>query len=122
MGMSEGSRWNIKRGLNRLFLAFALCWYIGSLAVLWNPWSAAVKAERAVVTYVAPKNPDIFDQVYYEDLTTKARESRPVGITVTLLLVPPAVYGFAVVLWWIARGFRGPAHAEQLHNFEGKVE
>ncbi len=47
--MTEDSRWNMKRGLNRLFMVVAVCWYIGSGIIRWNPWTAAFKAGRDAV-------------------------------------------------------------------------
>jgi hypothetical protein len=41
-----GSRWNIRRGANRLFVVFSVCWYLAAVQVLWPKWSAAITAQR----------------------------------------------------------------------------
>ena len=117
------SKWNVKRGLNRLFVVSAVCWYIAAGFVLWPKWAAASRspAQDAAATSEVSNTPtpppgftldsptpgkrhqpDELDQLLAE---VKRTPSRPVGITLAFLFAPPAVYALALALLWIARGF-----------------
>ena len=101
-------QWNVKRGLNRLFVVFAACWYIGSAVVLWSQWAIAIKAERAATTIHLPAgyrlDPDSFME--QQRAIETARALRPVAATVFYSLTPPSLYGFASAIFWVLRGFR----------------
>jgi hypothetical protein len=46
--MNRTSTWNVKKGLNRLFLVFTVCWYVATGLFVWARWAGAIKAERAI--------------------------------------------------------------------------
>jgi hypothetical protein len=102
------NRWNVKRGFNRLFVVFAVCWYIGSVVFLWPQWAAAIKAERAAAVAHLPAgyklDPDSFmDQ---QKAIEAARALRPVKATILCSVTPPSLYGFILAIFWVVRGFR----------------
>lgn len=43
---NHGSRWTIKRGMNRFFVVLAACWYLVAAQILWPQWSASITAQR----------------------------------------------------------------------------
>jgi len=126
------SRWNVKRGLNRLFVVSAVCWYIAASFVLWPKWVAALRTshppvlrsagvappgtvgEWTVIDRGAPEPPgaapnkvewSISPEQYLADLE-RQNNQRPIVLTLALVLAPPAIYTLAALLVWVARGFR----------------
>ena len=117
------SRWNVKRGLNRLFVVSAACWYIVAGFILWPKWAAAVRVPTSSYVPNAPpqsrgwklldepngsshvkrREPDELDQLIAE---IKRTPPRPVEITSAFLFAPPAIYVLAIALVWVARGFQ----------------
>ena len=49
------SHWNAKRGLNRLFVVLALCWYVAAGWLVWPNWATAIKAEREAQRILDPE-------------------------------------------------------------------
>ena len=45
---------NIKRGLNRLFVVFAACWYVMAMLILWPQWKATVGVPIASIMRETP--------------------------------------------------------------------
>jgi hypothetical protein len=123
------SRWNVKRGLNRLFVVSAICWYIAAGFILWPKWNrvidyaALAKQEGLAVSanpQVAPTGGDELDKLVAEIKAASAPPQsrgwklldgptpplRPVALTLKFLFAPPALYGLAVALLWALRGFQ----------------
>ena len=44
-------RWNVGRGLIRLFIVLASCWYIAAGVVLWPRWATAIQDERSAIAH-----------------------------------------------------------------------
>jgi hypothetical protein len=95
----------------RLFVVFAVCWYIGSAVFLWPQWTAAIKAERAVAVADLPAgyklDPDSFME--QQKAIEAARASRPMKASIVCSLLPPSLYGFVSAVFWVVRGFRRDA-------------
>jgi hypothetical protein len=149
MGMEP--RWNVKRGLNRAFALFTVCWYIIAGLVLCPRWLIAIRAQDAAeqsidydalakkfgaiddwqdvpswqiadvpgwsgpvpgippIKLPADLSPDPVKPLPSVDnfmAQQRARELRPIGLTVAFSLLPPVIYGFAYALLWVVRGFR----------------
>jgi hypothetical protein len=170
-------RWNVKRGLNRLFAALSLCWYIAVGIFLWSlrqqqppqlqpgeevfsmdeirpdvqgkfdvdgarkegygddeildhlassrkfDVQHAIRdgySKQEIINHLAsirkkeiPPPPPGFVPEVAEARSPRLASTpipssplRPIGLTVALLLMPPAVYGIAIAFLWIGKGFR----------------
>ena len=80
-------RINLRRGLNRVFFAFALCWYPLAGIVIWPD----------LIAYFAPPAPP---EGYKLDPVTF-----PSGEVLFVLLVPGAIYVAGLMISWIVKGF-----------------
>jgi hypothetical protein len=125
--------WNIARGLNRLFVVFAIGWYILGGLVAWPRWTNTIRHRREAQHIFAGTpnpNPDGTITVYPDEIDgyqpaqqkinglsprryrawqaalREADDERALPLTIFFLAVPVVVYAFGVSLYWAARGFR----------------
>lgn len=116
-------QWNLRRGLNRLFVVLSVCWYIGAGIYLWPRWEA-VRVERSTTDWFKENAPGAKAKKYGLEVSDKpptgtqqwevlsVEDARPLTarypllLTAAILLVPPGVYGFALAGLWAFRGFR----------------
>src|SRR5450432_3533452 len=94
---------NFRRGFNRLFLVFAICWYLVAAAFLREAWNNYLKERReyAKVTSSPKKNDDWFAKNGIRTVDadgfvpiTPTLPSPPLELTVFAVLAPVAVYLF----------------------------
>jgi hypothetical protein len=126
---------NYRRGFNRLFVVFAVCWYVAAGFALVPKWYRALNARRyAEHIITSSPNPDGTYTAFEDEISTgsegqtkpttagfkvspmrflawdgaerKARALRPIKETISYGALPIGVYLLALALAWIVRGFR----------------
>lgn len=71
---------NTNRGLNRLFVLFAICWYLIGAYFAWLEWSK---------------------------FTSGAESLTEASVTIVIIAAfPLLVYGFGFSIVWVLRGFK----------------
>jgi hypothetical protein len=121
---------NIVRGLNRLFVVFAVVWYIFGGSVAGTRWANTIRYRReaqdiSAKTITVPldelerlpiaKQGDIDISAGFlpragrtdeQALLRQAEDEQALPITLFVLAVPVAVYGLGISLRWAVRGFQ----------------
>jgi hypothetical protein len=116
---------NLRRGFHRLFVVFAVSWYLLGALFLYNAWSDHYSTQKANLDRCLAAVRDVNGKPLpplpkgYEDykLVDQLTESScrehwivaPVDErveTAFVLLFPMVLYGMAKILVWIGRGFR----------------
>jgi hypothetical protein len=80
IGLLNRVKLNINRGLNRLFVVFATCWYLIGAYFAWLEWSKFASG--------------------VESLTEAA------VTTVLIAVFPLLIYAFGFSIVWVMRGFK----------------
>jgi len=122
---------NYRRGLDRLFVVFAICWYIGTGLLLWPKWDRALNAQRyAEHIRTNSANADGTHTVFEDEIADVAKPTestwkitpmrflawssaeqqakvlRPIKETVFCVALPLGAYLMALAVGWIAGGFK----------------
>lgn len=132
-------KFNLKRGLNRLFLVFMFGWYAIASFVLWPLWRNALGVPLSAIHQSDPKPPtgyrmepfrtDDGKYLCYDSDTPASKPSeryrcypapsdsfipddpprKPIIETVSFVVVPVVLYGIGLSAAWVLKGFRRDA-------------
>ncbi len=81
-------RVNLRRGLNRVFIVLAACWYVTIPLLLWSDWRSFIFG-------------DVFDRI-------DPSKGRLILRTLAAVSLPLAVYALCWAIAWAVKGFQTP--------------
>src|SRR5258708_36316433 len=107
-------RLNLKRGFNRLFLVFAVGWYLAAIVLLCDEWRAyqTQRHEYISLSQAFGRPAPGAEGYFFDENGNRLRIRRkpiapdgPISTTALALVVPAAIYLSGLTVVWIGKGF-----------------